>query len=361
MISSLTCGIILMVVFYKNLSVTEIPILRTLGGYYFALFLLWITTNLTHNLVEMRLFLLPILSLFVTLSQVCFYHFICYIIPAKKKFNFFQYKMIFILFVLSYAFVYALSMTKGIQHLDLDGFFSKFIRVYITLNIVYYTVLCWMRIYCYHKEKSKRKTKIKRMNWVHVVLLIKTVFTLSFYFNNYSVIMQSISVLVLSSQHIILTFSMLLEKNRLKIPVVYKTNIMLSSGQIVCVDQTETLTNDILESTFISSHTQAENLLTQQDIVTYFTKDKPYTNKDFRLDKLVSHFGVNRTYVSKFINVTYNCNVSQFINCWRLKEVEQLQMRYKENSIEDLVLQAGFSDYRHYLRAVHSAEKRQQH
>ncbi|MCS4240089.1 hypothetical protein M2306_001963 [Myroides gitamensis] len=32
MISSMTCGIILMVVFYKNLSVTEIPILKTLGG-----------------------------------------------------------------------------------------------------------------------------------------------------------------------------------------------------------------------------------------------------------------------------------------------------------------------------------------
>ncbi|WP_413513997.1 hypothetical protein [Myroides odoratus] len=199
------------------------------------------------------------------------------------------------------------------------------------------------------------------MNWVHVVLLIKTVFTLSFYFNNYSVIMQSISVLVLSAQHVILTFNMLLEKNRLKIPVAYKTNIMLSSGQIVCVDQTGTLTNDVLESTFINSHTQAENLLTQQDIVTYFTNDKPYTNKDFRLDKLVSHFGVNRTYVSKFINVTYNCNVSQFINCWRLKEVERLQRRHKENRIEDLVLQAGFSDYRHYLRAAHSAEKRQQY
>ncbi|WP_158961089.1 helix-turn-helix domain-containing protein [Myroides fluvii] len=360
MISSMTCGIILMVVFYKNLSVTEIPILRTLGGYYLALIALWATDNLTQKLTGGRLFLLPAMSLFITLSQVCFYHFICYIIPAKKKFNYLQYQMTFVVFVLSYAFIYALAQTNGYQQLDFQTFSARYLSIYITLNTGVYTVLCWRRVYLYHQEKNKRKIRIKRLNWVHLILTFKLIFTLFFSLNNYSIIVQGITVFVLSFQHIILTFNMLLEKNRIKIPVAYKTNVMLSSGQIVAVDQTGTLANELLESTFINSNTGVDNLLTQQDIVNYFTKDKPYTKKDFRLDTLVSYFGVNRTYMSKFINVTYHCNVCQFINCWRLKEVKYLQAIGKENSLEDLVLQAGFSDYRHYLRAVQSAEKRQQ-
>ncbi|MGQ8869625.1 AraC family transcriptional regulator [Myroides sp. TSA_177.3] len=361
MISSMTCGIILMVVFYKNLSVTEIPILKTLGGYYLALIALWITDNLTQKLLGSRIFLLPVLSLLITLSQVCFYHFICYIIPVKKKFNYLQYQMIFVVFVLSYAFIYALFQAKGYQELDVQTFCIQYLSIYITLNTGVYTLLCWRRVYRYHQAKNKRKIQIKRLNWIHLILVLKSIFTLLFSLKSYSVIVQAITVFVLSFQHIILTFNMLLEKNRVKIPIAYKTNVLLSSGQIVAVDQMGTLANDVLEATFINSNTRTENLLTQSDIVNYFTKDKPYIKKDFRLDTLVSHFGVNRTYVSKFINVTYNCNVSQFINCWRLKEVEHLQATSKENNMEELVVQAGFSDYRHYLRAVHSAEKRQQH
>ncbi|MDM1046136.1 helix-turn-helix transcriptional regulator [Myroides sp. 1354] len=361
MISSMTCGIILMVVFYKNLSVTEIPILRTLGGYYFALIALWITDNLTQKLLGSRIFLLPVLSLFITLSQVCFYQFISYIVPAKRKRNNLQYQIILVVFSLSYIFIYVLAKTDGIRQLDVQAFCNQYLRIYIILNTGVYTLLCWKRVYQYHQEKNKRKIKIKRLNWIHLLLTLKLAFTLFFSFNNYSVFVQGITVFILSFQHIILTFNMLLEKNRVKIPIAYKTNVLLSSGQIVSVDQTGTLTNDVLETTFVNPNIRTENLLTQNDIVNYFTKDKPYTKNDFRLDTLVTHFGVNRTYISKFINVTYNCNVSQFINCWRLKEVEQLQATRKEMNMDDLVIQAGFSDYRHYLRAVHSAEKRLKH
>lgn len=360
MISSMTCGIILMVVFYKNLSVSEIPILRTLGWYYFALIALWATDNLTQKMLGSRIFLLPVLSLFITLSQVCFYHFICCVVPTKKKFNTMHYSLVFVVFVMSCAFIYTLWKTKGYEQLDFQSYCSHYLRFFITLNTGVYTLLCWLRVYQYHREKNKRKIQIKRLNWIHLVLVLKLMFTLFFSLNNVNVIVHGITVFILSFQHIVLTFNMLLEKNRIKIPIAYKTNVLLSSGQIVSVDQTGTMVHDVLESTFASSNVRAENLLTQKDIVHYFVKDKPYTRKDFRLDTLVSHFGVNRTYISKFINVTYNCNVSQFINYWRLKEVEYLQTLHKEYSMEDLVTKAGFSNYRHYLRAVHNAKKRQQ-
>jgi len=276
MISSMTCGIILIVVFYKNLSVTEIPILRTLGGYYFSLIALWLIDNLTLNLKDGRLILLPLLAVLITLSQVCFYHFICYLIPTKKKFNFFQYKMVLVLFVMSSAFIYVLYKTTGYRQLDFTSFCSSYLTIYVAINVISYTVLCWVQIIQYHKEKAKRKINMKRVNWIHLLLVVKTLFTLLFCFNPQHIVVDFLLVLMLSLQHIILTFNMLQDKNRVKIPKEYKTNIMLSSGQIVSVDQTGAVTVDGIESTFIATQDTTENLLSQQEIAAYFTEHKPY-------------------------------------------------------------------------------------
>lgn len=182
-------------------------------------------------------------------------------------------------------------------------------------------------------------------------------FLLLFVIDHRTILAYSILVLLVAFKDLILTFNVLYGKNRMRIPQTYKNNIMLPSGQIICVDQAREQGNDIVRPAFV--HNNENNLLTQQDIETYFAQNKPFTNKNFRLDTIVNHFGVNRTYVSKFINVTYNCNVSQFINYWRLKEVEYLQQTEREINLENLAVKAGFSDYRHYVRAIKNAEKRQ--
>lgn len=357
LISSMTCGSILLVVFYKNLSVSETPILRTLGGYYGVFIVLWFMDNLTQNKLAIRIRLLPIMFLLVTLSQVFFYHFVCFFTPGKKKFNYFHYVQAVFLGMMTYVFLYALSKTAGFQTLDHQFLLSKCLSISMAVCITYYTFLFWIRVYKYHQEKSA--FRMEQLNWIHLLLLAKTIFSILILLNNRSVLGYSLLVLVFSLQHIVVTFNMLQEKKRIKIPQYYKTNIMLSSGQIISVDQMGGQVNGGLEPVFTPSNENASNLLTQQDIVTYFTQSKPYRDKNFRLDALVNHFGVNRTYMSKFINLTYHCNVSQFINYWRLKEVEYLQKTDKESSLEHLVVQAGFSDYRHYVRAVKNAEKRQ--
>lgn len=357
MISTMTCGSILLVVFYKNLSVTETPILRTLGGYYGVFIVLWFIDNLTQNNLAIRISLLPIMFLLVTLSQVFFYHFVCFFTPMKNKFNYFHYVQAVFLGIMAYAFLYALSKTEGCQTLDHQFLLSTCLSICMEICIAYYTFLFWIRVYNYHQEKSN--FRMEQLNWIHLLLLGKTLFSILILLNSRNVWMYSLLVLVLSFQHIILTFNILQEKKRIKIPQLYKTNIMLSSGQIISIDQIGAQGNDVLGSTCIHPNENTSNLLTQQDIVTYFTQRKPYTDKNFRLETLVNHFGVNRTYMSKFINVTYHCNVSQFINYWRLKEVEYLQKTDLESSLEHLVVKAGFSDYRHYVRAVKNAEKRQ--
>ncbi len=357
-ISSMTGGIILLVVFFKNLSQTEIPILRTLGGYYGVLILLWFLDKLTQDQFSIRIYILPLMMLLVMLSQVLFYHFVCFFMPTKSAFNNFHYKQAFFMGIVSHVFFFILSNTNGGTTLDFQFLYAKSLSICVISSVAYYTFLFWRRMYNYHQKKLI--AGIQQCSWIHLLLLGKTTFSILLFFYDRSVWIYCLLVLVLFFQHVVITFNLLQEKNNMRIPQRYKNNIMLSSGQIICVDQAGGLYHDVLETTFVYPNENANNVLTQHDIVTYFANNKPYTNKNFRLDSIVTHFGVNRTYVSKFINITYNCTVSQFINDWRLKEVEYLLQIEKKSNIENLVIKAGFSDYRHYLRALHNAEKRQQ-
>ncbi len=63
----------------------------------------------------------------------------------------------------------------------------------------------------------------------------------------------------------------------------------------------------------------------------------------------------NRTSISAFINREYGMNFNRFINNYRLKEVERLQLeavqRKQKISLMEIVIHAGFSNYRSYFRA----------
>lgn len=63
----------------------------------------------------------------------------------------------------------------------------------------------------------------------------------------------------------------------------------------------------------------------------------------------------NRTYISAFINREYGVNFNRFINNYRLQEVERLQSevahRKQKTSMLEIVIHAGFSNYRSYFRA----------
>lgn len=358
MISAMTCGIIFMVVFHKSLSVTENKIRQTLGSYYILMIILWFITNVTLEHYHGKLYLIPIFFLLIHLTQVAFYHFVCFIVPSKEKFNTVHYKISVAIFIMTVSLVYVLITTKGYQQLDVVYFFSQFMYIYTSLNMAYYTTLCLIRLYRYNKEAKKLVYEKLKFNWIHILLILRTVFSILFIFNNNRILIIDITlVLLIPTQHIILTYNVLHKKIIDRIRTEYKTNIMLASGQIVSIDNSGLINNVGVSNNYLQNESEPNSLLTQQDIIDYFSKDKPYLNKDFKLDDLVKHFGVNRSYISKFINVTFNSNVSQFINQWRLKEIEYLQKNQNNTNIEDLSIMAGFSNYRHYLRAKKSFEK----
>lgn len=92
----------------------------------------------------------------------------------------------------------------------------------------------------------------------------------------------------------------------------------------------------------------------------YLREKKPYLNARLRITDLAAGLNTNRNYLSAFINREYGMNFSRFINRCRLAELEKLRnsSRYNGKSNMELVLKAGFGNYRNYLRVKKEEYKR---
>lgn len=344
MISAMTCGIIFIIVYNKSLSTAEHKLRLTLGGYYFLIVFMWLITIISIENFQKKLYLIPILFSSIHLIQVCFFNFFNILTYNNYKKNNFHYKLTFILFILFNVLLYVLHSTKGYEKLDIYHFFYNYLYIYTSLTMFYYASLCWLKLYKLEKQKKTNLLRLKQFNWIHLLLIIRTVSSVLFSFNNHRyIIIDASLVFLIPIQHILITYNIL---NRFS--PNHKKNIMLSSGQIISITNNENTYN--LPTDSINS-IEVSTILTEEDIISYFTKEKPYLNKKFKLNDLIKHFTVNRTYMSKFINVTFQTNVSQYINQWRLKEVELLQKSNPKKSIEEIALSAGFSNFRHYQRA----------
>jgi AraC-like DNA-binding protein len=91
-----------------------------------------------------------------------------------------------------------------------------------------------------------------------------------------------------------------------------------------------------------------------------YLKDKqPYMNPKIHVTDFASALNTNNKYVSAYINSTYGMNFSRFINRCRLNELDRLrkslQMKNRDNI--ELILMAGFNNYRSYLRAKKAQDR----
>lgn len=75
----------------------------------------------------------------------------------------------------------------------------------------------------------------------------------------------------------------------------------------------------------------------------WMEKEKPYTNKDFRLVDLMKVLPLNRTYLSQFINTAYGCNFYQYVTNYRIEEAKRLMRDNPKMKLQDVAEQSGFS------------------
>lgn len=93
--------------------------------------------------------------------------------------------------------------------------------------------------------------------------------------------------------------------------------------------------------------------LDRKEFERYFRKHKPYLKPDLTINELAAQLQSNRTYVSKFINRVYGMNFNSYLNYCRLHELARLQSLSinKGRSTASLIQEAGFGNYRSYMRA----------
>lgn len=98
--------------------------------------------------------------------------------------------------------------------------------------------------------------------------------------------------------------------------------------------------------------TQKDSALDRKQFERYLREKKPYLNPRLRITDLAAGLKTNRNYLSAFINGEYGMNFSRLINRYRLAELDKLRNspRYNGKSNMELVLRAGFGNYRNYLR-----------
>jgi len=90
-----------------------------------------------------------------------------------------------------------------------------------------------------------------------------------------------------------------------------------------------------------------------------FDEDKVYLNPDLNIWEVASLLGTNRTYLSGFINKTYNVNFSAFVNRYRVEEAKIVLAREEMDkySLEVIGEKCGFGSYNNFIRVFREFEQ----
>ncbi|MDR0989205.1 MAG: hypothetical protein LBM06_07085 [Prevotellaceae bacterium] len=207
------------------------------------------------------------------------------------------------------------------------------------LYVCYYTLVTMRRIYAYFKKLYNEEEPLySPARWMVVMVLLSLALMVS------SLICIAIprSSFGVSGWTLFFTLSLML----FHIHLSYR--MVIRRFEVYALSQPE------------GARHQYRGKITIRRLDRYFRHQKPYLNRNYRMTDLVTALDVSRTRLSQFINQAYGINFSTYLNRWRLRELEQLQQssRYADKPLEGLVQQAGFTDMKHYRRAVlQSAEE----
>ena len=116
---------------------------------------------------------------------------------------------------------------------------------------------------------------------------------------------------------------------------------------------------DIVEEEQTDSIKYKESFIDKIFFEEYFLKEKPYLNPQLKITDLLFDLTTNRSYLSGFINATYNMNFSQFINECRFKEYLELKKANKKQNKQDLILASGFRSLESFKRTEDDYNRKQ--
>lgn len=177
-----------------------------------------------------------------------------------------------------------------------------------------------IRVYQERCEDYYSSLENSAMKWIDIYLMSLIVIGLSYFYLCFS----SHPTRLFTQQWLILAI------------LIY--NIL----QIVCRKAPWRETNDV--EVEVEPKEQDQHFLeSKARLEAWMEKEKPYLNKDFCLVDLMEVLPMNRTYLSKFINMEYGCSFYQFVTDYRIREAKRLMEENPTMQLQEVADRSGFS------------------
>lgn len=311
----------------------------------------WFVMNTFYYLASDAVLLMPLLFLGL-LNPALLYHFIFLLTRLDPKESFSRKHYLFA------GVAYLVILFVFVRCLFIDGRESTFISTVDLMPPIravfslFYCILAVKRIRQYRKEilhvfSDQQKASLVWLTPVLIIYIIQIALPLIAFFSgiddnggNYTNPFLFFIVVIVSYQNISLTYNVIAGNfETISLKRVRGNNRLWVDKPIDVTEITETpTTNDLKE--------RLEN---------YFSKEKPYLQSDLKIMDLIIPLQTNRTYLSTFINQTYAMNFCGFINHFRIMEYEKLRSDPTNQGLtnNELAVEAGFTNYKAYLRAKH--------
>ena len=81
-----------------------------------------------------------------------------------------------------------------------------------------------------------------------------------------------------------------------------------------------------------------------------WVEEKGYENNGITINDLSKRIGINRTYLSRYINENYSCNFNCWINKLRVSEAERIMRLQPDLSLSEIAEQVGYADISHFSK-----------
>jgi AraC-like DNA-binding protein len=347
-VCALTCmAMMLLDVLYTKKNRQEKSLRLFLSLTFMVAALLWLCLSLqaTDHRAFVRCF--AIFTLMLMLDQILIFRFV-YIITAVER-NIRFSRLHFVVPVLLTTVTVIITQTVPVDR-QIEVVYgsgegnSRFSALYLLTNIVFviynilYPVLGILRIRRYRRNIVNYSADAQHtsLNWL-LLMQTLTLVTIPIPIAGLLLNIDVFSSSWLSVQGVLPTFFVY--------PVLCY-NLLSDNYVIIAPDEEESLPDNAA-------------VIDPKRFTRYLHDKKPFLNPRLRITDVASDLCTNRNYVSAFINREYEMNFSRFINRHRLEELERLRLSpdHRKDANIDLVLSAGFSSYRNYLRVKSGEDK----
>ncbi len=217
---------------------------------------------------------------------------------------------------------------------------------------VIYTALGFYRLYKYRRFIVNYSANHDRsqLQWVSVLLFLSIIL----------ILIPAIGVVITRATYLSSAIA-ILPIGLLVMQYAYLNFQVISKNYITIEAENDNPFNEKTvfqpESVDVTIHDlQKKQALSAEKFEAYITTQKPYLNPDLKITDLVHQLGINRTYISGFVNTQYGVNFSRYINQCRLNEFNALAAHpdHSHKTKKELAEMAGFNDYKSYLRFKNS-------